>query len=107
MRRGRQAPVQAIQPFVSVMAEQSPHSPAEPPLPRDPFGEEGTSGLSRVREAFSIRAIAVGTLLLKLPFATAKGCDTTWLTALFTATSAVWNRISAWRSRFMSVSKSS
>lgn len=33
-------------------------------------------------------AVAVGTLLLRLPFATATG-STTWLEALFTATSAV------------------
>jgi len=45
------------------MAEPMPRPPAAPPAAHDPFGEEGASGLSRVREAFSIRAIAVGSLL--------------------------------------------
>jgi len=43
------------------MAEHAPS--AAPRRPRDPFEEEGASGLSRVREAFSLRAIAVGSLM--------------------------------------------
>jgi len=34
-------------------------------------------------------AIVIGTLLLKLPFATAEGYNTSWVNALFTATSSV------------------
>jgi len=45
------------------MAERSRGVTTAPPIARDPFAEGGGAGLAKVREAFSLRAIAVGTLM--------------------------------------------
>ncbi len=45
------------------MDERVAPSAAPPAAVRDPFGEEGATGLSRVREALTPRALVVGTLL--------------------------------------------